>query len=300
MGVVSEQDIQTNFYLKPGKSRNEIDPYYLCEMEKTMGEEESENFDFILKTLFSFDQWLEKIACGPTFTSSFSLEPEVLPRRFGFSNGKEDGGSKASYPPALPLLETVLSFASMSLDEYTHHKIEGNHQEASLSGQICFAIGNLLNLIQRMGTKRVHWKNASWERTTDGYHVYKDTVFAPLNLYQTYYTPGRNRFGIVWQDSNPYSSSPKPEVTVSEVRFEPERLSSDQGKLEIDFSVGQYSPLRGKKSWFSLTDSIFGTNRHHILIGIGSYPECVSFVAETMRFLNVSHLIKTPDDIPSR
>lgn len=297
MGVVTEQDTQTNFYLKPEKSWDGIDPYYLCEMEKTMGEEESKNFDFILKTLFSFDQWLEKIACGPTFTSSFSLEPEVLPRRYG---------SEPSYPPALPPLEAILSFASMSLDEYTHYKIGGNHQEASLSGQICFAIGNLLNLIQRMGTKRVHWKNASWERTSDGYNVYKDTVFAPLNLYQIYYTPGRNRFGIVWQDSNPYSSSPKPEVTVSEVRFEPERLSSDQGKLKIDFSVRQYSQLRGKKSLFSgreaveLTDFIFGTNRHHILIGIGSYSECVSFVAETMRSLNVSHLIKTPDDIPSR
>jgi len=133
--------------------------------------------------------------------------------------------------------------------------------------------------------------------------------FFPEEIIGAYFTPGRERFALIWQNWNPHSRSLPNSQIAAEIRLDPSQLIfGNQGKLTVDLSVRQLAveekndprhpySIRGS---VELTDFVFGSNCHHLLLAEGNYEECQALIRATMSFLNLDQLIKTTAEIPWR
>lgn len=293
--------VSPEFFLDINCVGGELPPNYLHNPKN------KENI-FICDTFSSFDLWLTQVAReAPVRPSNLNLH--FLPTRRLTCTYNDNGDFELAFPPFLPFLEALFS-ATYGVFEECNSRFSENPGRALIPFQSCICLCHLLDLILKMGKNEIRWKPPYWKKTNDNFWVLKVCIFTQENVSGAYFTPGRDRFAVFWQNWNSYAGRPNPNPFRAEVRLEREGQREGFRRLVLDVSVRQWTKEQrireaGKNvynppSEVDLIDLIFGPKRHHLLIAEGDPEECFRLIKETMRFLGVSHLIRSTNEIPPK
>lgn len=309
MALPKELVADTRFYLNPEIIQNQTGPLpnfqILPKLAERISNQELITTALVLEKLKEYRGWVDEVYKEDPGSPCQLQDILVFPRLL-VARSKED----LQKPEQIAvntnglILDSIAEVTSLTIQQNLRACAEKEYKLAVLSQHAGIGLANILLLLQKMGEGKVRWKSSRWEKSTDGFQVFQDTIFTPNEIYSVYFTPGRDRLSIAWHSPNPHApTSSSEEITICEIRLEssPHRSTLD---LDIHVRVGrstQNDPsVYSKADFVDLFDLIYGPNKHHIQIATGAYTDRLKWILEFMRRLNIEHIYKTTKDIPTK